>query len=555
MKKSAILFSLLFFSLGVFGQGTFSGDLMTNVNFFMKDTNIKASGNPLYENKLSGSEAWFTLRYANNNGLTAYVRGDAFDNSNLKVTSRGYSDFGIGAWNITKEYNDLTISVGSIYDQIGSGILFRSYEDRGLMIDNALVGLELKYKFSDKIYFKAFSGQQKNNSLPDDMVNNHRYGSVIRGLNGEGDFNFGKVHINPGFGVLNRTLDDASMQSIAGSINGQDLSTRFLPKYNMYAFSVYNTLTYKNFSWYAEGAYKTHEAIYNTNSIDATGNIDPLYKDYVDRAGNIVYTSVNYGKKGIALSLTGKRTQDFVMRVSPPAAETQPLEGMLNWQPVVAVLRPQRLMSRYSPPSQDISEMAGTANLLLSPNDVTNFTVTYSHINTLTDYKLFREIYAEGQYQGWKSVIIEGGVQYLEYNIAIYQGGHASAPVVYAVTPFAELTYKITDKKSLRFEAQYMNSAQDYGSWAYALLEYNIAPMFSISVSDMYNVVPNKNEDNTNYKDPGNHYYSVYTAYTKGPHRFSLAYVKQVDGMNCSGGVCRYEPAFSGVKATLNTSF
>jgi len=93
------------------------------------------------------------------------------------------------------------------------------------------------------------------------------------------------------------------------------------------------------------------------------------------------------------------------------------------------------------------------------------------------------------------------------------------------------------------------------------LIEYDLAPKWSISASDMYNTVINKNADNPYYNDPGfsskkaNNYPTVYAAYTKGPHRFSLAYVKQVDGINCSGGVCRYEPAFSGVKATITTSF
>ena len=548
MKKSAILFLLLSLSCKGFAQGTFSGDLMMNMNFFMKDTNIKASGNPLYDNALSGSEGWLNLRYANTTGFTFYVRADAFNNSNLKNPVAANTDFGIGAWNATKEYNGLTISVGSIYDQIGSGILFRSYEDRGLLIDNALIGIELKYKLTDNIMVKGFTGQQKNNSGSNNLVNNVRYAPVIKGFNAEGDFGKGKLHLNPGIGVLNRTLDETSMQQVAQTINSQELSTRFLPMYNMYAFSAYNTLTYKNLSWYAEGAYKTHEAINVTNLYD------PANGRYADRAGNVEYTSINYGKKGIALSLTGKRTEDFVMRTSP--GETL-LNGMLNWQPIVAVLRPERLMARYTPPSQDLSEMAGTANLSLSPNDVTSFTFTYTNINTLDGHKLFREGYAEATYQGIKSWLFNGGVQYLEYNSLVYTGisKYVVAPIQYAITPFAEVTYKINEKKSVRLEASYMNDMHDYGSWAFALLEYNLAPRWSISASDMYNVDPNKGTDNPNYKNPGNHYYNIFTAYTKGPHRFTIAYVKQVDGINCTGGVCRYEPAFSGVKATITTSF
>lgn len=550
MKKSAILFLLLCVSVRMFGQGTFSGDLMMNLNFFQRDTNIKASGNPLYNNYLSGSEGWLDLRY-NIKGFTFFVRADAFNNSNLKNPTSASTDFGIGAWSISKDLKDLSITVGSIYDQIGSGILFRAYEDRGLLIDNALIGMELKYKLTSNITLKGFTGQQKNNSAigVNGSLHTPPYGPVIKGLNAEGDFSAGKVHIIPGVGVLNRTLDANSYSSLVGTIKGQDSTHQFTPVYNMYAFTIYNTLTYKNFSWYVEGAYKTHEAI-----------VDPFSGLNIDTAGNAEYTSLSYGQKGIALSLTGKRTQCFVMRTSPNEIL---LNGMMNWQPIVAVLRPERLMSRYTPASQDFSEMAGTANLNLSPNDVTNFTLTYTNINTLDNQKLYREAYVEGNYQGLKSWIFQGGAQYLEYNALIYQNApaHGAHPIIYAVTPFAEITYRFTERKSLRAEIQYMDTKEDYGSWAFVLLEYDFAPMWSVSASDMYNTSINKNSDNPNFDDPGfstkkaNNYYNFYVAYTKGPHRFSIAYVKQVDGINCSGGVCRYEPAFSGVKATITTSF
>ncbi len=552
MKNIAFLFLMVCISGSLWAQGTFSGDLMMNMNFFQRDESIKASGNALYDNALSGSEGWLDLRYSIN-GFTFFARADAFDNSNLKNPVAPSTDFGLGAWSISKEVGDLNITVGSIYDQVGSGILFRSYEDRGLLIDNALMGIELKYKLTNNIMLKGFTGQQKNNN----QVNNVRYAPVIKGFNAEGDFNVGKVHILPGIGVLNRTLDQTSMLAVTSTITAQAAENlQFYPRYNTYAFSAYNTLTYKNFSWYVEGAYKTHEAI-NVPGYDVpnAAAIDSAQSTMlIDKPGNVEYTSINYGKKGIALSLTGKRTQDFVMRTSPN--ETL-LNGMMNWQPIVAVLRPERLMARYTPASQDISEMAGTANLTLSPNDVTNFTLTYTHINTLDNHELYREAYVDGFYQGLKSWIFQGGVQYMEYNILAYQSeGTNNNPIVYALTPFADITYRFTEKRSLRAEVQYMYTQQDWGSWLFALLEYDIAPKWSFTVSDMINTAPNKNLlENRNYANPPNNYYNIFVAYTKGPHRFSLAYVKQVDGINCSGGVCRYEPAFSGVKATLTSSF
>ena len=528
MKKTVLFFLALCFSIGLFAQGTLSGDLMMNLNIFQTDTNIKAGNNPLYDHALSGNEGWLSVRYSNNNGISATLRADVFGNSNLANPSQAMSGFGVGAWNITKDFKDLTVSVGYIYDQIGSGILFRAYEDRGLLIDNAIIGLELKYKLTDKILIKGFTGQQKN-------IFTH-YEPIIKGFNAEGDYNVGKVHLIPGVGFLDRTLDDGSMASVAQTINSYaDSSEKFFPRYNMYAFSAYNTLTYKSISWYAEGAYKTHEAILVNNLL-------------IDKPGNVEYTTINYAKKGFAINLATKRTENFVMRTSPNEVL---LKGMLNWQPVVAVLRPERLISRYTPASQDISEMAANANMLITPNDVTNFTFTYAHINTLDNVALYHEVYGDVVYQGIKSWQFQLGAQYLEYNQKVYQV-NAATGMVYAITPFTEITYRVTDTKSLRFEAQYMNTKQDYGSWVFALLEYNIAPMYSISVSDMYNIDPN-------YSNPAvtkaNHYYNIYGAYTKGPHRFSLAYVKQVDGINCTGGVCRYEPAFSGIKGTVTTSF
>ncbi len=549
MKKIALLLFLSCGSIYSFAQGTFSGDLMMNLNFFQRDSSIKASGNPLYNNYLSGSEGWLDLRY-NIKGFTFFVRADAFNNSNLKNPTQANTAFGIGAWSVSKEMKDLTISVGYIYDQIGSGILFRAYEDRGLLIDNALVGISLKYKLTNNISVKGFTGQQKENNLSGNnnpLTVSQKYAPVIRAFEGDGDFNVGKVHLVPGVGVLNRTLDAVSYSTTEGAVPKDPVTGNgvFTPVYNMYAFTAFNTLTVGNFSWYAEGSYKTQEAI--ATPADSI----------VNKPGNVEYTTIGYAQKGVAINLTGKRTDAYVMRTS---YGEKLLDGMLNWQPIVARLRTQRLISRYSPASQDYSEMAGNADVLLSPSEYVNYELTYCHINTLDNVQLYREGYAQAEYLKWEKWRLMGGGQYLVYNTAVYLQ-HPGAPMLYAETGFAEATYKFTSNKSLRFEAEYMNTKQDYGSWIFALIEYNLAPKWSVSASDMYNIVPNKNSDNPNYdatlhKVPNpSHYYNIYTAYTKGPNRFSIAYVKQVDGINCSGGVCRYEPAFSGVKATVTSSF
>lgn len=525
MKKLITSFVLALAGMQGYAQGTLSGDLMANVNFFQRDSAINAANNPLYDNYLSGGEAWLGLRY-NNKGFTATLRADAFHNSNLYNPTQALNGFGLGAWSLSKDIDNLSITAGYIYDQIGSGILFRAYEDRGLLIDNALVGLRLKYKLTKNISLKGFTGQHK--FLFD------RYQPVVKAFNAEGDFSIGKkVHIQPGIGVLNRTLDKTSMDVVVSTINSQDTATRFVPRYNMYGFTAYNSLTAGDFSWYVEGSYKTHEAISKDNYLQ-------------DLEGNVLYTTLGYAVKGIAVNVTGKRTENFVMRTSPNEVL---LRGLMNWQPIVARMRPQRLMARYTPASQDVSELALGSDVLIAPNDDISITLNYTHINTLNDVKLYREAYFDAEYRGWDDFIVQIGTQYMHYNQEIYQV-KAAVPIVESLIPFFEVTYRINDKQSIRTEWEYQFTEQDYGSWIFGLIEYNIAPNWSISLSDMYNTAPGPSSTTG-----AHHYYNAFAAYTKGPNRFTLSYVKQVEGINCTGGVCRYEPAFSGVRFGMTSSF
>ena len=510
--------------------GTLSGDLQANVNFFNRDPSIGADTLPVYDNYLSGGESWLSLRY-NTRGFTAFVRLDAFHNSNLFDPSGApIRGFGVGAFSLHKEVGELDFTGGYIYDQIGSGILFRAYEDRGLLIDNALVGLRVRYQPSDKLVVKGFTGQQKFLFT--------RYQPVIKALNIEGNFSLlnEKAYTVPGIGALNRTLDNDSWNATYSALSSQ--TDVFYPRYNTYAFSAYNTLTAGDITWFAEGAYKTHEAIYQGSR-------------YIDAAGSVLYSTLGYARQGFAINLNAKRTENFEMRTS---AQEQINRGLLNWQPVIARLRPQRLISRYTPASLNLSELALGGDILVTDGEDRDLTLNYTHINTLDGTKLYREAYAEFEYRSAENWIFQVGAQYLEYNQRVYQVNPAAAPMFFGKTGFTEITRRFSDKKSLRCELQYMHSKQDFGSWAFALLEYNIISgvnRWSFALSDMYLIDPSEFSRIKEKK----HFYNVFLAYTKGPHRFTAQYVKQVEGINCTGGVCRYEPAFSGAKFGITSSF
>jgi hypothetical protein len=528
MQVKSILCSAFFCTFLMQASAQISGELQSSINFYQRDSNVNASGNPLYNNLLSGGDNWLALRYSGPKNFNANVRIDAFQNSNLLNPTQGYTAAGLGMFNVSKEWDGLTITAGHIYDQIGTGILYRAYEDRPLLIDNATFGFQGKYTIKDKYTIKAITGQQRN--LFD------RYKPVMRALNAEADYDVKAVHLTPGFGVLNRTLDNSTVGNIVNEVNALPQDDRFAPTYNLYAATAYNTLTWKDFSWYIEGAIKSKDAIKTPGDV------------IIQSPGNVVFSTIGYARAKWGINASAKRTDKFVMRVSP---YENPLRSFSNWQPVIALIRPQRTIARYTPQSMDFSEFSKSVNGFYVPNDNYTFNATYTHINDLSGLKLYRELYADAQITSIKKTNVHAGIQVLHYNQEVYQ---VKGKMFKAITPFMEISYKLSEQRSLRADLQYMSATGDYGSWVYALLEYDIAPKWAFAISDMYNTTKGANFSIHPTLKP-QHYPNLFVAYTQKAHRFTAQYVKQVEGINCTGGVCRYEPAFSGFKFGITSSF
>jgi hypothetical protein len=544
-------------------QGFFSGSFQTNTNYFIRDSAIGAANLPHYDNLKIGSDIWFNLNYTNEKlGLEAGVRFDAFLNSILRNPTTPYTGVGMGNFFIKKKFKDFTISAGYLYDQIGTGIIYRSYEERTLGIDNALVGGRVEYNIKNIVHLKAFAGVQKNVFSV--------YNPIISGFNAESNFTIGKVTLQPSIGIVNRSMDQGSMNTLVSAVEAMDSSQRFIPKYNVYAFSFYNTLTVGPVSWYVEGCYKTRDAVYELNS---SGN-----SQLFNKTGNAIYSSLNISQKGLGITLQFKRVQDFTMRTSP---NEKLFQGLLNFEPPIPQQNSLRLPSRYFASSLEQHELAFGADITWKPTKKLAFTFNGSYVRDFlfqpalvreqvitthsgvsdTSYKDHKNFFAEGSvafnYKLNSAINIEGGFQYILYNRIIYRGDGGNIPGEYnvnAYTPFFELTHRFTKKMSYRIELQYQYVPNDFGQWAYGLFEFNIAPSFSFAVSDMWNFKPNTNNVDAIYQTQ-HHFYSVFAAYTHGANRFSLSYVKQVGGIVCTGGVCRYEPAFSGVKFAITSTF
>jgi len=520
-------------------QGNIAGGLQLRNDYYIRDVKRGAAGIPHYDNLKSSIDGWLDVAYYNtfqkiDSTLTfsAGLRLELYQNSNLHNPGIPYSAQGISYWFVKTGYKGLKITGGYFYDQIGTGIIFRAYEDRTIGIDNALLGIRAEYKVKDFLNIKAFAGAQK--------YRFEMYKPAIKGINIEGNFNVGKnknASFVPGIGVVNRTLDQDNMNLIVSTIETYPVEERFVPKYNGYAFSGYNTLNIGNFGWYIEAAYKTAETIRDYNN------------KFVDRDGKVIYSTVNYSVKGLGVDLIYKRTENFSFRTSPNESL---LRGMVSYIPPTARQNSLRLLSRYNAATQELEENAFAANLTYSPNSKTTVDGNFSNITNLNNELLYREAFTELRYKLNKEWQVQGGFQYFQYNQKFYEreAWTTDNRPVTGYVPFAEILWKITRKHSLRAEYQMMFSDEDYGSWLYGLLEYEMAPWFSVSVSDMWNYKPNPLHEPNDL-----HFYTVFTSFSWGPHRLTAGFVKQVKGIVCTGGICRYEPAFSGVRIGLTTSF
>ncbi|MFN0213064.1 MAG: DUF6029 family protein [Saprospiraceae bacterium] len=531
-----------------------TGSLQANGNFFFAaDSVLGTVGIPQYDNQKFGAESWLSLNYSHN-GLDVGMRFDMFNNSNLLNPNASYSDVGIGRWFVHKQIDKFDISGGYLYDQIGSGIIYRAYEQRTLMIDNALLGAQVGYQINDNWKVRAFTGRQKQQF--------DRYGTILRGGAIEGFIkpdSTKDLTIAPGAGIVGRTftsetIDDARFE-VAGYLRDEQIDLQ----YNTYAATIYNTLSAGNFTWYLETAFKTKDVIYDPNaprSILIGNEIDTVNGKLTNREGYTVYSSLSYAKKGFGITLEAKRTKDFSFRQNPAALGIQ---GAINFLPPMAKQNTYRLTARFAPATQELGEQALQLDMRYKLNKKLSVGINISEIQFLDGTELYREITPEFTYKQKRKWQIIGGLQILKYNIFVYQ---FKGEYVDALTPYAELLYKFTPKKSVRVEAQYLITDDEFGSWVNGLVELGLAPHWIFYASDMYKLKHGKLEGNltpeeakSKVKYDGTHFPSLGIVYSQKSNRVSLAYVKQVEGINCAGGICRLEPAFEGVRLTLNSSF
>ena len=556
MKKILLLISLLVSTSLAFGQEklVLGGSLSGTANFFRPDSAIGAINTPQYDHQLFGSETWVAL-HAAYQGFEGGIRFDMFNNSNLIDPKGSYTDQKIGRWFLRKQIKDLNVEAGYIYDQVGSGIIYRAYEERALAIDNALYGGRLAYDLGTNWKATAFAGKQKNRF--------ETYSTTIKGATISGYLkldSLGKFALSPGVGVVETTLSDATMDRVVSAVSTYTPQDSISPIYNTRAVTFYNTLSAGKFSWYVETAFKSKGVMFDPLAEKHNWTGQNSLGKLVNRTGTVLYSTLTYAQRGLGVTVEGKRTENFNYRVDPFVSLNR---GALNFLPPMARSNTYALTAYYAPATQEFGEQGVQVDIKYSPSRKMSFGLNYSNIQDLNNTQLYQEVYADFSIKHKRKWVLTTGVQLQHYDVERYYN-EPGASDVNTVTPFVEFLYKLSRKKSLRFEAQYLNmlkgdhkESPHNGSWAYLLMEYNIAPHWSFAISDRFNAVPGETSivDASTGKKEIIHYPRADVFYSTGSTRFGLSYVKQVEGIVCTGGVCRLEPAFSGVRATLSTSF
>lgn len=326
-----------------------------------------------------------------------------------------------------------------------------------------------------------------------------------------------------------------------------------LPKFNVYLGSFYNTTTYKGLTWYIETAVKSAELFYDPNAIRTEITGTKVFGKYVKSSGSVVYSSVSFAANKLGITVEAKRTSNFNFRINPLLRQN---EGLVSFIPPMNRQQTYRLLSRYNPATQDLNEWALQFDIQYSLSRNLKWQLNVADIKTLEQEKLYTEIFMGIQWRKPRKWVLNTGIQVIDYNQEVYEV-KPEVGVLRSVTPYVDFLYKFSPKNALRTEIQYMNTQQDYGDWLLGLMEFSFAPHWQVELSGMYNIGPaieSPTDPDTNEKLKI-FYPTLGFTFTSGQKRINIRYVKQVEGVVCTGGICRLERAFSGIRLNSYVGF
>jgi hypothetical protein len=461
----------------------------------------------------------------------------------------------------------LEATAGYFYEQFGSGMILRAWEDRSLGINTALRGGKIFYKPTKDIKFKAFYGQQRSGF---NVSKGQLYGFDME-ANMTDLLSFEEANLEIGFSNVNRYEKiDPSLVS----------DPNFNPTTRAFSFrsSFSQDIFYSSF----EVNYKSKDATLN--------RIDSSISNNFINDGNALQFNLGIAKDGLGIDLTFRRTENMLFtseRIPEAVGLNQSSldysDKVINFTPALTKQHHSNLANIYVYQAQagvefksneimKSGETGGQIDVVYEFAKDTKFGGKYGTklaLNYASWYNLpgtYRAIPAqyETNFFGvgekyFSDCNVEVKKQFTENSRAsfLYVNQYYNKPWVedasHAVNTnifYVEWIYSMTNSKSIRIDAEHMWADADFKNWMGGSMEYNFNEKFSIYAMDLVNYGNTKDKE-----EREKHYLTVGGAYRKGPTRVSLGYGRQRGGLVCVGGVCRFVPESTGISLSFNTAF
>lgn len=541
-------------------NGQVHGNFSTDIQYYNIDSAIGAVVPP----QRLGANAWGNVIYTNG----AFEAGTRLESYNPPLAGYPagipFSGSGVGFRYARFTQSGLEVTVGNFFEQFGQGMVFRSYEERYLGVDNAMDGVRVKYEPINGVQIKGFVGKQRLT-----FVNEAVKGpGIVRGIDGE-------VSLSE---LLDSNWTSANNLIIGGSFVSkfqEDRDPQLVLPQNVGAWSVRANFTTPKWNIYSEYAYKIN---------------DPNNKNgFIYKNGQALLLNATYSVKGLGVSV-GAHSFDNMFYQSDRSAAT-PFDLNINFLPPLTKQHTYNLPATLYPyatqPNGEVSAQGevfykfkkGTAlGGKYGTKLAVNYSVAYSQDTTqlgAVDDTTARlgyttNFFRPGERRYFQDMNIEVrkkisatwelALTYLNmsYDIDIIQG-KPGKPVVHADMVILEGLHNFTDKNSLRFELQHLSTKQDQGNWATALAEFTFSPHWFVAVMDQFNYVTFNDtflqDGKTEITPERLHYPIGSVGYIRGGNRFQVNYGRQRAGIFCVGGVCRQVPAANGLALSITSTF
>lgn len=553
-RKTLILSLALALGAAASAQGILGGHVTGNVQLDgqMSRADSTIGSEEVPERLLLNARA--DILYTNGN-FSAGIRFEMYQNPLLGFDAQ-WKGQGVANYFVKYSGERLTVTAGHFYEQFGSGMILRTYEDRYLGIDNALFGVGLQYRPMDGITLKALAGKQRHfwdlgAGLVRGLDAEVSLGSLIKPLADS------KFRATLGAGFVSKYEEDENIASAANPEHRLNLPL------NVGAASLRADLGYGGWSLQAEYARKGQDP----NAING----------YIYRPGNALMLNLGYSTRGFSAGLQAKRIDNMGFK------SVRSLSGemlYINYLPAITKNHTYAFLAMYPYATQVNGEQGVQADVMykikkgtllggkygtdvhLNSSVVTALDTTVTGLAGTDGYTaetfskgplLYGDVSVEVAKKLSKSVKLTATYAYQVFNPAAE--GHYGAALIHNNILVADLSWKVSKGHALRFEAEWMGSDSHYdpaaghddrraGDWIMGLVEWNIGTHWFLSLSDQYA-----------YNDGTGNYYNISCGYTHGATRFQLGYGKQREGLLCIGGVCRQVPASNGLTFSLTTSF